>query len=276
MRRRSRSEFARPPGAGRPEDRVERGGEGAASRRGARSAPSRPAAPATPGPATSTGRGPLASRARRRQAGAAASRSRRPSTTIPAATIPSAILRERRSGRSASSHKPTIIPSRVQPSSRRARDETDPRPSGHLPRWHRFSAPTTHRMTADRSGCRSHLVPLSWPCAIPPSISPAESAATANNTRIGVIPRTRFMPVFLPQVFPGASDEVKGHHYRTWTNLLRLLQVVRDRVRVATSGWDAVPPRRRTLAGPFRPWTCCPPSTLRASRTAGRGYGLGH
>jgi hypothetical protein len=70
---------------------------------GARSAPSRPAAPATPGPATSTGREPLASRARRQQAGAAASRSRRPSTAIPAATTPAAILRERQSGRSASS-----------------------------------------------------------------------------------------------------------------------------------------------------------------------------
>ena len=42
-------------------------------------------------------------------------------------------------------HKPKIIPSRVQPSSRRTRDETDPRPSGRLPRWHRFSAPTVHR-----------------------------------------------------------------------------------------------------------------------------------
>ncbi len=56
----------------------------------ARSARSRPAGPATPGPATSAGREPSAARARQRPDGAAASRSRRPSTTTPAATSPQA------------------------------------------------------------------------------------------------------------------------------------------------------------------------------------------
>src|ERR1022692_3819557 len=64
------------------------GSRSAATRPGARPAASPRATPATPGPATSTANEPLAARAGPPRADDAASGSRRPSTTPPAATDP--------------------------------------------------------------------------------------------------------------------------------------------------------------------------------------------